>query len=56
MKSRGAGMLNGTGFNGDRPMRDGDTRNGFRGGPAGGMGNEKNRGGMNGWGAQQVNS
>lgn len=55
MKSRGAGTMNGDGLNGDCPMQDGEAQNGFRGGPAGMMGNGNGRGGMNGWGSQQVN-
>lgn len=60
MKSRGfgqGGRMNGAGFDGDCPMQDGDYQNGngFRGGPAGMMGNGNSRGTMNGWGSQQVN-
>ncbi len=56
MLSHGAGMMNGQGNYGNCPMLDGDTQNGFRGGPGGMMGNGYGPGMMNGWGAgQQVN-
>jgi hypothetical protein len=50
MKTRG-GMRNG----GDCPMQDGTSQNGFQRGTGGMMGNGQARGGMGGWGAQQVN-
>ncbi len=56
MNSRGGGMMNGAGYNGDCPMQDGTTQNDTRG--PGMMGNGQGRGGMmNGWsaGQQQTN-
>jgi len=59
MQSRGGGMMNGAGYDGDCLMQTGDYQNGtgFRGGPGGMMnGNGQGRGMMGGWGAgQQTN-